>query len=278
MAGENDDFGLDGLFEDAPEPPVTVVEGTPKEVQDDSAGKTQEEAPPENSQDAGEPEQSGQTVMVPKAALDEARQRARDAEERLAKQGKTEETTDQPERAGIRDPKEDPEGFAEDILGTIQLNTVNVTLNTSERFARKEHGNEVVDKVRDWALAKFETDPSFATKVLTDPDPYEVAIKAYNDEQLSAVTSKIDPEILKGLDEEEIALLRKHRAEKSGGGQNAGGSTAETNQPRGDDGKFAAPRRKVDAPPGSIISEPSGGKSAGEPAVGEGVAFLDAFG
>jgi hypothetical protein len=227
-------------------------------------------------------EDTGKVTMVPKAALDEARQRARDAEERLAAKDKGgEDTTTGTDAPAFRDPKEDPEGFAEDLFGAVQLNMVNTTLNLSEKMARKEHGAELVDSVREWTLKRFETDPDFASRIITDPDPYEKAIEEYKTSQRNDKAAKLDPEILEGLDDEEIALLKQHRASKSaktGGdtGSEKGGSTAETS-PRAEDGKFVA-RRSAEPPPRSIASAPpGGGKPTGQPAVGEGVAFDDTF-
>lgn len=239
----------------------------------------------EGGADDSSVEVDGKVKMVPKAALDEARQRARDAEERLAAKDKGGEDTNtgQADDFVLPDPKEDPEGYAAALMGTVQLNVVNQTLNFSERWARKEHGDEIIDKVRDWALKRFETDADFASRVLTDPDPYEVALKEFKASETAEKAAKLDPEILEGLDDEEVALLKQHRAAKlakTGGdtGSETGGSTAET-PPRGADGKFAAPSRKVDAiPRSSVAAAPSGGgKATAQPAVGEGVAFDEAF-
>jgi hypothetical protein len=247
--------------------------------------QTAQEAPGKDSVEGGDADDkidaTGTVKMVPLAALEEARKRAKDAEERLSQSGTGADTTSgtgDPEFEPI-DPKEDPEGAFNQMMGIVQLNAVNTTLNFSERMARKEHGSELVDKVMEWATKRFETDPAFATTVLTDPDPYETAIVAYNKAQRDEKLDKIDPAILEGLDEDEIELLRQHRAKKdpaANGGDT--GSTGADTQPRGEGGQFA-PRRNVDPPPKSIASAPSGGKPGGnkEVASGEGVAFDEAF-
>lgn len=282
---------LDDVFGDAGASATEgkdTVTGSDTATGADTNTQTTQEAPGNDSVPgaAGDDKITGDTKevkMVPLAALEEARRTL--AEERQARidgNKGADTNTGASEPVGFRDPKEDPDGWAEDVLGSVQLNIVNSTLNMSEKFARKEHGVELVDQVREWALKRFETDPAYASRILADPDPYETAIADYKKEQLTDKAGKIDPEILAGLDDEEIALLRQHRASKTNTGEDTGadtgGSTAKDTSQRGEDGKFV-PRRNGEAPPrSSIAAAPGGGKSGNaQVAAGEGTAFDETF-
>jgi hypothetical protein len=279
MADENDP--LDGLFDGASGAPEAAAEAPAEPAATEVAA---DPAEPAAEAPAGQGEPAAEPKMVPIEALHEARRRAQEAEERLSRVGtpakEGEEQAPPPRR--FRDPKEDPEGFAEDVFGNVQMNLVNQTINMSERFARKEHGDELIDKVRDWALAGFDNDPAFAQRVLTDPDPYGVAITEYNRHVAADRASKLPQEVLEGLDDEELAMLRSHRAAKQAATTPSGGSTAgNSSQPRDDKGQFQAPppRRQVEAPPASLTDAP-GTSRRGHGAIptGQGVAFGDTFG
>lgn len=84
------------------------------------------------------------------------------------------------------DPYEDPEGFASAQQALLDQRLQNITLNTSERFARKEHGPETVESAKGWALQRFGTDPLYRQQVLNDPDPYERVVKDWRAEQMLA--------------------------------------------------------------------------------------------
>lgn len=279
MADETHD-PLDGLFGGDADPAADKAQEAPVADAAKPAEVTQEqqEAPAEGAEQ--EPASSGRVKMVPLAALEESRARAKSAEERLAARdvGKPEKTDAEEVVTRMRDPKDDPQGAYEDLAGNFQMAIVNTTLNFSERLARTEHGKELVDDVKAWALKKFEIDPAYASKILLDPDPYSAAIEDYKKSQRADKATDLPDDVLEGLDEEELALLRKHRE-----GKKPPEAAAMTAQPRADDGKFQAqpPARKSAAiPPKSIAGDTSaGGKpSAGKVPIGEGSAFSGAFG
>lgn len=266
---------LDGLFEEAPEPQVTE----PKDDAPAQEAPVAKETPAEEAAPAPEeanPKIEPEPKMVPLAALEEARTRARDAEARLADASKPKETP--AEAPAPRSFDDDPAGAMQDFLGQVELNNVNLALNTSRRFAAKEHGQELVDTVQAWALEKFDKDAAYAAKVIYAEDPYELAIADYKAEQALNAAKDLDPEILKGLDAEELALLKAHRAGKNTAGTpQVGESIAlQDTQPRAENGEFKS-RRQVDAPPKSILDAPNGGKGNLDVASGEGVAFDAAF-
>jgi hypothetical protein len=172
---------LDGLFA-SDEPAAGSGEDTQTGADTQTAAgddtKTGQEAPGADSVGGGNAddkiEATDKVKMVPLAALDEARERARAAEERLAARG-GEDTVSASDAGFVQiDPKEDPAGAYEQMMGIVQLNAVNTTLNFSEKAARKEHGSEIVDKVMKWASDRFEKEPEYAARVLADADPYEL--------------------------------------------------------------------------------------------------------
>jgi hypothetical protein len=79
---------------------------------------------------------------------------------------------------------EDPEGYEAYREQQFAARQLDLTLNVSERFARKEHGNETVDQARDWALAKFEREPLYQQQVLAQADPYETVVQDWKREQV----------------------------------------------------------------------------------------------
>lgn len=81
----------------------------------------------------------------------------------------------------VPDPVKNPREYAayQDVM--LRFNTMNERMNVSERFAVKEHGKELIDKVREWALARMDLDEAFGNKVVNDADPYSVALEAYKE-------------------------------------------------------------------------------------------------
>lgn len=79
------------------------------------------------------------------------------------------------------DPVNNPREYATYNERVLELNIMNERMNTSERFARKEHGAELVDKAREWALARMDADPTFAKSVMENADPYDIAVAAYKE-------------------------------------------------------------------------------------------------
>lgn len=82
------------------------------------------------------------------------------------------------------DQWEDPEGYEAWQEARLSASIQNITLNTSERFARKEHGAETVDTAKSWALQRFTSDPLYRDQVLADPDPYERVVSDWRKDQV----------------------------------------------------------------------------------------------
>lgn len=139
---------------------------------------------------------------------------------------------------------EDPEGF----IGYQNRMFLNHTLNTSERFATREHGKETVEAAKQWMAARVQSDPYYASAVLNDPDPYE---KIVVDFRRDTAFQKIGD--LSRIDQ----FLAWEQAQQAAQQQ----QPAPTPQP---------------LPTGSIASAPSAGGPQTQ-ATGQGVAFDEMF-
>lgn len=187
MSGEGNTAGDPLAFLDQPlETPVVGDKGTEQAVvvQPDAGEKVNGDAPVEKvdgtaletpvvgDKDA-KPDNSGHSVPLP-TFLD-MRDRATAAEKAL-KDAKPEPVTFTPP-----DPIKDPGGYARYQQTVLELNLTNERMNTSERFAVKEHGAELVDKARAYVIERMNADPAFEQKMVKHADPYAFAIDQYND-------------------------------------------------------------------------------------------------
>ncbi len=133
------------------------------------------------------PEQTRPTEgFVPLGAVLDERDKRKAAEARLAQ---LEQQAAQRQPVQTPDPYEDPEGFAAYQQAQVGSAIQNITLNTSERFARKEHGAETVESAKAWALQRFASDPLYQTQVLNDGDPYERVVSDWRKEQMLSEVS-----------------------------------------------------------------------------------------
>lgn len=120
--------------------------------------------------------------FVPIAAMLDTRDKLKAAEARLAQFEQQQAAAQQ--QVQVPDRYEDPDGYEAYQESLIESRLVNITLNTSERFARKEHGAETVDSAKAWALQRFASDPLYQKQVLADADPYERVVTDYKRDQL----------------------------------------------------------------------------------------------
>lgn len=190
------------------------------------------------------PEPKAEPGHVPITALLEERDKRKALEERLRS------FEAQQQRQPLPDPRHDPAAFAAYQAEQVQQTLINERLNISERFARKEYGNEAVDKARDAALARFADDPLYYQQVMTQADPYEFVVQEYKRQQAFEALSA--PGRLDAF----LAWQAQQQA-----------------QP-------AAPAQAVPPTPAprSLASAPSaGGAKPGETPIGEGAAFDDVF-
>lgn len=184
--------------------------------------------------------QAPQPAMVPLSALQELRREIRQLKQAPPQQA--------PDRY------EDPEGYEAHREQQVEQRLLNQTLNFSERFARKEHGAETVDKARDWALEKFQSDPLYYQRVMSDADPYEAVVQDWKREQVLSSMKDGD--------------LDAFLAWKTGAAGQAPAAPA----------PIVAPPRNPSPPPRSLAAAPNaGGAKPGAQPVGPGVAFDTTF-
>ena len=122
-------------------------------------------------------------AMVPVTALQQERER-RQAIERQLEQERI--------RPEVPDIYQDPEAFAAFQHQQAQSVALNVKLDLSEDMAREKHGDEAVDQARDWALAKFASNPAFQQEVMSQRNPYGFVVNQYKREQMLASVNPDD--------------------------------------------------------------------------------------
>ena len=98
----------------------------------------------------------------------------------------------QPPPAQVQAPNlyDDPEGFAAHQAQQTHIVALNIKLDLSEDMARQRHGEELVDKAKDWVVAKMAQSPTFQQEVLSNRNPYEFAVQAFQRDQ---VVSQLKP-------------------------------------------------------------------------------------
>lgn len=78
---------------------------------------------------------------------------------------------------------DDPEAFQRHQFDQVQAAVMSTRLDVSEDMAREKHGDAIVDGAKDWALAKFASNPAFQQEVLAQRNPYGYAVQQYQREQ-----------------------------------------------------------------------------------------------
>jgi hypothetical protein len=147
------------------------------------------------------------------AAYKDEKEKRKDLERRVAdyERQQQEFQRQQPQaKPQYVDPLDDPKGFNDSLESRIKDVTFQITLNTSERFARQEHGEEVLAATNAWLMdpanqqalqqAKQSNDPwgdgvkaykrsQAMAEIGEDPQAYRERVKAEIREQLEAEMS-----------------------------------------------------------------------------------------
>lgn len=177
-------------------------------------------------------------VMVPIGVLHEVRDELNTVKADLSR---FQQAQQPPPEAQRPDEYEDPDGARAFDEAKVGRALQNITLNTSERFARKEYGTETVETAKKWALDRFQADPLYQQQILNDPDPYERVVTDWRREQVFAEVS--DPkefEQFKAWKEAQNALQTQPGAQPT-------------------------PSQTSEIPPPSLASAPSAGSILTEP-------------
>lgn len=216
----------------------------------------------------------GKGHSVPLATyLDERRRRER-VEDELDGLKKAAPAADEFDLSGIvvPDPATDAAGYARYQTGLINFAVLNERMNNSERWSRKEHGDEDTDKMLAWITTRFKADPAYEERIMQERDPYEQGMKDY----------KAGLKLAELPDDATFAEYKawkeaKDAAGKVEDGQEKSPAAEGGGQPRNETtGQFVVQPAQQPAsktPPRSIASAPSGGGNAHTVASGPGQAF-----
>jgi hypothetical protein len=160
--------------EDKPVEETPPAETPPEPEQPTPEEPAQPEATPE-AQPVVEMSRQPDPGFVPIGVVLDTRDKLKAAEAELAQ---LRAQTVQPE-VEIPDPDLDPHGFAN--YQQVQQNRalLNTRLDLSEDMARERHGDDLVDKARDWALGRFRDNPAFQAEVLGQRNPYGHIVREF---------------------------------------------------------------------------------------------------
>lgn len=156
-----------------PEAPVEQTETDP----------APEQPRDEHGRFAPKDEAKPEPVMVPLAALHEARDKVRDLEGRLAAQ----QPAYQPQE--VPDVFADPEGFTATLQAQMQQTLYQQTLQWSQRFAEQKYGADTVREAVEWGKAQCAADPGFNASVFSHADPIGFAVEQYQRDQIASQVS-----------------------------------------------------------------------------------------
>jgi len=127
--------------------------------------------------------------FVPIAAMLDARDRAKAAEERLRQL--EEQARQAQQQVPMPDPYEDPEGFAAAQQAQVGQALYQTNLRWSERIASIQHGADTVAKAKEWGFAKCDSDPYFNARVAASDDPIGFVVEQWKREEL---VSQVQPD------------------------------------------------------------------------------------
>lgn len=157
------------------------------------------------------------------------------------------------EPQAVPDRYEDPEGYEAWRDQQLENRLFDERCNVSERFARTQHGEELVDAAKQWAVGKLQADPLFNAALRGQPDPYGFAVAEYRKDKLFSE-----------FKDDDFAAFQAWKASQ---GQPAPA------EPAAPIPVAVAPLTPAPpAPPRSIATAPSAGGPAGVP-IGPGVAY-----
>lgn len=175
------------MFGDAGEEPVEQAQEPVAETPTEPV--EQPEETPEEPVAAVEPAaEKPDPVMVPLAALHETRDEVKALKAQLAALAPSAESQAEPQAP---DMFEDPEGWQAFQRQQVDQALYVQRLNMSHRFAKVQHGEDVVAQAVQWADARCDTDPFFSQQVRYHPDPVGFAVENYRRDQIA---SNVTPE------------------------------------------------------------------------------------
>jgi hypothetical protein len=143
------DLSLDEIMGDKPFPDGEADQLEETEIQEEADQSAQAEQPP-----APEPSKPAEAAMVPLAALQSEREKNRALSERVAQIERMLQSPQTPAQpAKLPDMFDQPEAYQAALLAQLEARESNLLAEMSERFARTQHGTEVVDAAFEAAQA-----------------------------------------------------------------------------------------------------------------------------
>lgn len=303
------------LFDDKAPTDEEILKGMGQDDDNDEADDEDEdededegeETPPTKSKKAAEvdddddedddkvPDTVPKAVLLKERAkyrerLAEARGEVKGVKEATAAKPKTEEVVE--EEPEVPDPVKDPAAYRAYVEEGARNMVINERMNQSERWAIKEHGQEVVDAAFEWFSKAIEGRPALANHIKNHADPYAEAVRLYKQD--------LRANNLKDVDDKELDSYRKWKKAKAEGklaeweaeqAAEAAGKgkkkKAETPPPAGTKAKKAAKPvveededddEEDEIPPSSLAGEQAArGKDPDKVGVGAGKAFDSLF-
>lgn len=156
-----------------PEAQAAAPEAQEPEPQPEPEAQAQPEPVQEQPQQREEPE------MVPVSALKAERQKRQELERLLAQQPANQEALAPP-------VYQDPYAYTEAVAQQLAQKLEQQRYQISQMNAASRYGAEEVERAREWALERFNSDPFFEAKVSQSHDPYSVVVEDYRRERVLA--------------------------------------------------------------------------------------------
>ena len=182
--------------EKAEQEQVEAPKGEKTEVEPEKEA-TKEEAKEADSQESSpDPESS----VIPITALHGERDRRKAAEARAKELEEQLSSKDEAEPTSVFT---DETKFRDEILSKVEQDRLADRLEMSEKFARRFHGDEVVDKAMDWFIPAAQENPTLQKKFNDAGNDVDKVVELFKANE--AVSKLDDPEAL----ERELAKARE---------------------------------------------------------------------
>jgi hypothetical protein len=123
-----------------------------------------------------EPQSEGEGRHVPLATFLDARDRAKEAERRLAEM---EAKAPKPEAPKAPDPVDDPDGYREFVVNEARAAATQSRFEMSDVIAKQTHGEEAVEAASAWAMERAKADPSFAAQYMREQHPIDWIVRQH---------------------------------------------------------------------------------------------------
>lgn len=166
---------------------VVETQAIPTEPAVPTEPKVPTEADAQPAPTPPEPAAKPEPQHVPITAMLDERDKRKALEQELAQY-----RAQQPQAApDVPDMFDDPEGYQAYQERRMDEAVYNSTVQTSHRFALKEHGKEKVDEAVAWGLERCNADPGFNAKVRQSVDPVGFVVA---ERQRDQIASDVTPE------------------------------------------------------------------------------------